>query len=142
MKISDIEAMDFNKIHLEFMHNCMKIFNQFEKFDGNKSEDLIFVESLKYENDYSSNKRNEFSNYVLEKDCNNKYLISYEKIKSDYSKICHESGEAFKNANENMLRNNLKEWTEEEWAEEECCHTRKCILMSLNKLKDVSLSYG
>ena len=63
------------------------------------------------------------------------YLLK--KIKSYYFEITQESQEVFKNSNETTLRNNLKEW-----AEEKCFCAKKHMLMSLNNLKDVSLSYG
>ena len=79
MKISDLETMDINKVHLEFRCKYVKSFNQFEKFNDDNTEDTIYVDSLKYENEYSSSKRNEFSNYALEKASTNKNVLSIEK---------------------------------------------------------------
>ena len=57
MKISNLENMGFNKVQLDYVYKNVKSINKIETFDGDNNEDSFCVDSLKYENLDSSNRR-------------------------------------------------------------------------------------
>ena len=63
--------------------------------------------------------------------------MSSEKIKYYYSENFQESFESFKILTDVSIRLNVKEW-----ADELCSYKRKHVIMSLRKIKVISLSMG
>ena len=74
---------------------------------------------------------------AMKKDSNNKHMMSSEKMKHCYSEISKWLFECFKILNDASVRSNVIEW-----ADELCSCKRRHMLVSLRKLKDVSLRMG
>ena len=113
MRISDLEKLGFNKVHLEFMFDHLKSFNEYDCVNESNMEEKLCIDSLKLNSDSTKEKLQEFSSKVMEKDEDNKHALSSEIAKVCYSEITDESFKSFKGLSDATLRNNMKSWAEE-----------------------------
>ena len=106
IKFNDLEELGFNEVHLNFLFDHIKSFNQVDVFEWDNNEDANYVDALKCENTNSCIERETFSCNVMKKDSNNKHIKSSEKMKCCYSEMSQESLESFKIFIDGSIRSN------------------------------------